>query len=270
MTPQALLSPLLAIAEEAGRHIAAIYQQGNINPQLKADHTPVTNADLAAHRLLCERLQALTPQIPVLSEEDCQIALAERVAWPRYWLIDPLDGTQEFIYGSGEFSTMIALMDNHQPVMGVIYAPMTQMWYYAVQGQGAYKRDQHGQETRLQIRATAPDSHSLRVAVSRRQSLPRLQQQLNPQWNYQFVPYGSSSLKSCMVAEGLVDCYLRLGPTGEWDTAAAQCILHEAGGDLRDLHLEALTYNRRDTLENPDFISFGNPALPWKTILTNC
>lgn len=269
MTPQALLSPLLAIAEEAGRQIAAIYQQGNINPQLKADHTPVTNADLAAHRLLCERLRALTPEIPVLSEEDCQIALTQRATWSRYWLVDPLDGTQEFIYGSGEFSTMIALMEENQPVLGVIYAPVAQVWYYAVQGQGAYKRDSDGVETRLQIRPTPANSQTLRVAVSRRQSLPRLQQRLNPDWAYQFFPYGSSSLKSCMVAEGLVDCYLRLGPTGEWDTAAAQCILHEAGGDLRDLQLQALTYNRRETLENPDFISLGNPALPWKTILTN-
>ncbi|MGL5757620.1 3'(2'),5'-bisphosphate nucleotidase CysQ [Plesiomonas sp.] len=269
MTPEALLSPVLAIAQEAGQLIADIYQQGNFKQQIKSDHTPVTSADLAAHALISERLRALTPDIPVLSEEECDIPLSIRSQWPRYWLVDPLDGTQEFIYGSGEFTTMIALIEQHQPVLGVVYAPISKIFYYATHGGGAFKRDIAGVTTRLQSRTVDAQTKQLTFAVSRRQSEAMLAEQLNPDWHYTLLPHGSSSLKSCMVAEGVADCYLRLGPTGEWDTGATQCILQEAGGRLSDTYLQPLSYNRRETLENPNFISVGDLKLPWKTILIN-
>ncbi|MGL5007300.1 MAG: 3'(2'),5'-bisphosphate nucleotidase CysQ [Plesiomonas sp.] len=269
MTPKALLSSVLAIAQEAGQLIADIYQQGDFKQQIKSDHTPVTSADLAAHALITERLRTLTPDIPVLSEEDCHIPLSTRHQWARYWLVDPLDGTQEFIYGSGEFTTIIALIEQHKPTLGVVYAPISKVSYYATDAGGAFKRDINGIITPLQTRKVDEQTKQIILAVSRRQSEAMLAEQLNPDWHYTLLPHGSSSLKSCMVAEGIADAYLRLGPTGEWDTGATQCILHEAGGNLSDTYLKPLSYNQRETLENPNFISIGDPTLPWKTILTN-
>lgn len=248
--------------------ILDIYQRGQFEKQIKTDNTPVTSADLAAHKLVLERLTELTPDIPVLSEEDATIPLEERQQWERYWLVDPLDGTQEFIAGSGDFATIIALVENNHPVMGVVYAPVSGVVYYASRRQGAWKITPEGETVSISTHKHEGPTQSIAVAISRRQDIRAITNRLDPALNYDLVPLGSAALKSCLVAEGAVDCYLRLGPTGEWDTAATQCIVEEAGGRILNTHLTPLSYNERHTLENPNFITLGDESLPWADILT--
>jgi 3'(2'), 5'-bisphosphate nucleotidase len=262
-----LLPDVIDIAREAGQLILQSYQDQQYQAFTKSDDTPVTTADLAAHRLVTERLTALTPDIPVLSEEAADIPLQTRSGWSRYWLVDPLDGTQEFIARSGDFATVIALVEDNQPVMGVVFAPVSGVVYHAVKAQGAWKLTQQAEPVRIHSRQHRPDSHTLKVAVSRRQEIDKITRRLSPEWRYELVSLGSAALKACLVAEGAADCYLRLGPTGEWDTAATQCIVQEAGGTILSTELAPLSYNERETLENPDFIVIGAPALPWDTIL---
>lgn len=270
MTLLKLIPDVIKIARESGQVILDIYQNGKFEQQLKKDSTPVTSADLAAHKLMVERLSQLTPDIPVLSEEDANISLAERSQWSRYWLIDPLDGTQEFIAGSGDFATVIALIDNHHPVMGVVYAPVSNVTYYACQDHGAYKIAATGESHLISttLKNVAP-LKALTIAISRRQNINTTKARFDPQYHYDVMPLGSASLKACLVAEGGADCYLRLGPTGEWDTAATQCIVEEAGGRIFNTHITPLSYNERQTLENPNFIVVGDKNLPWSTILTS-
>ncbi|MCW8331054.1 3'(2'),5'-bisphosphate nucleotidase CysQ [Photobacterium sp. SDRW27] len=263
-----LLPSVIDIARASGQVILDIYQRGQFVKQIKTDNTPVTSADLAAHKLVVEKLTELTPDIPVLSEEDAAVPLSERSQWQRYWLVDPLDGTQEFIAGSGDFATIIALVENNKPVMGVVYAPVSGVAYYAYDGKGAWKVTPEGESVRISTHKHELPTQSIAVAISRRQDISAITNRLDPSLNYDLVPLGSAALKSCLVAEGAVDCYLRLGPTGEWDTAATQCIVEEAGGRILNTHLTPLSYNERDTLENPNFITLGDESLPWATILT--
>ncbi|NAW67622.1 3'(2'),5'-bisphosphate nucleotidase CysQ [Photobacterium halotolerans] len=263
-----LIPSVIEIARESGQVILDIYQRGQFEKQIKTDNTPVTSADLAAHKLVMERLTELTPDIPVLSEEDAAIPLEERQQWDRYWLVDPLDGTQEFIAGSGDFATIIALVENNHPVMGVVYAPVSGVVYYASRRQGAWKITPEGETVSISTHKHEGPTQSIAVAISRRQDIRAITNRLDPALNYDLVPLGSAALKSCLVAEGAVDCYLRLGPTGEWDTAATQCIVEEAGGRILNTHLTPLSYNERHTLENPNFITLGDESLPWADILT--
>ncbi|WP_107852686.1 3'(2'),5'-bisphosphate nucleotidase CysQ [Oceanimonas marisflavi] len=267
MDTSALLPGVKAAARESGRLILSMYNSGQYQAECKDDDSPVTSADLAAHAYLDKALRELA-DVPVLSEEGGNIPLAERSTWPRYWLVDPLDGTQEFIAGSGDFSTMIALIEHGRPVLGVVYGPVHDLMYYAVRGQGAFK--EAGGETR-QIHARHYDPHqpvtSLCIAISRRQKVEWVRSRLTDALDYRLVPLGSSSLKSCLVAEGEADMYMRIGPTGEWDTGATQCIVEEAGGRLLDLELQQLSYNERDSLINPNFITLGDANLPWQEIL---
>ncbi|MCH1919942.1 3'(2'),5'-bisphosphate nucleotidase CysQ [Shewanella sp. A3A] len=267
MNPEALLDQVVSIAASAGQVIREIYQQGSFEREIKADDTPVTSADMASHELIVSKLQALTPDIPVLSEEDADIPLAERQQWSRYWLVDPLDGTGEFIAGSGDFSVIIALVDNHRPVMGVVYVPMTEVCYFAMAGHGAFKKAQGAVKQIHSKQLHNINGHPLRIAVSRRQDPQKVLGLFHDASQCELVVLGGAALKSCLVAEGQADCYVRVGPTGEWDTGAAQIIIEEAGGELRDISLQPLSYNRRETLINPDFIVMGAPALPWQQIL---
>ncbi|KDM92169.1 3'(2'),5'-bisphosphate nucleotidase CysQ [Photobacterium galatheae] len=268
MELSSLIPSVIEIARASGQVILDIYQRGQFEKQVKQDNTPVTSADLAAHKLVLERLTELTPDIPVLSEEDAAIPLAERSQWQRYWLVDPLDGTQEFIAGSGDFATIIALVEDNQPVMGVVYAPVSGVVYYAYRKQGAWKITPEGETVQISTHKHEGPTRSIAVAISRRQDIRVITNRLDPALNYDLVPLGSAALKSCLVAEGAVDCYLRLGPTGEWDTAATQCIVEEAGGRILNTHLTPLSYNERHTLENPNFITLGDESLPWSEILT--
>ncbi|WP_108652486.1 3'(2'),5'-bisphosphate nucleotidase CysQ [Dongshaea marina] len=251
MTPSQLLPQTLAIARQAAEILHKVYQSKDYQQQLKADQTPVTSADYAAHDYLTKALAELAPEIPVLSEEDSDIPLSERSFWKRYWLVDPLDGTQEFIARSGDFATVIALVEEGIPVLGVVCAPESGDCYYACRGQGAYYQALDSVPEPIHTRQTR---ESLTIAVSRRQKLDLIKTRLKGDLEYQFVALGSSSLKSCAVAAGRVDAYLRVGPTGEWDTAAVQCIVEEAGGEILSLQQKPLTYNQRESLENPDFM----------------
>ncbi|ELL4668612.1 3'(2'),5'-bisphosphate nucleotidase CysQ [Vibrio fluvialis] len=262
-----LLPDVISIARSAGQLILDIYENKSYESYTKSDETPVTSADLAAHKLVVERLSELTPDIPVLSEEAANISLTTRETWQRYWLVDPLDGTQEFIARSGDFATIIALVENNRPVMGVVYGPVSGVTYYAYSGKGAWKIPDMSESLRIETHKHELPGESIAIAISRRQDINRITNRLSSKWNYELVPLGSAALKACLVAEGAVDCYLRLGPTGEWDTAATQCIVEEAGGRILSTQLEPLSYNERDTLENPNFIVLGDADLPWDKIL---
>ncbi|GIU45116.1 3'(2'),5'-bisphosphate nucleotidase CysQ [Shewanella algidipiscicola] len=269
MKPEECVEQVIAIAVEAGMAIKDIYLEGSFDKEIKADNTPVTSADLAAHQIITAALTQLTPDIPVLSEEDADIPLSERVDWPRYWLVDPLDGTGEFIAGSGDFSVIIALVEHNRPIMGIVYVPMTEVIYYAIAGLGAYKRSNKGEQRIASRQLTLDDSHSLRLAVSRRQDPQSVLKLLNQPKHCELVVLGGAALKSCLVAEGRADCYVRIGPTGEWDTGAAQIIVEEAGGQIMDLELQPLSYNERESLENPNFIVVGSTHLPWDELLVS-
>lgn len=263
----ALLPQVIDIARTAGQLILDIYQSKQYQEYTKSDETPVTSADLAAHKLITQRLSELTPDIPVLSEEAADISLEKRAQWNRYWLVDPLDGTQEFIARSGDFATIIALVENNKPIMGVVYGPVSGVTYYAYHGKGAWKIPEMNESLKIHTHKHEQPGQNIAIAISRRQDINRITSRMSSAWNYDLVPLGSAALKACLVAEGAVDCYLRLGPTGEWDTAATQCIVEEAGGRILSTHLEPLSYNERDTLENPNFIVLGDADLPWNDIL---
>ncbi|WP_182019144.1 3'(2'),5'-bisphosphate nucleotidase CysQ [Vibrio diabolicus] len=262
-----LLPQVIEIARSAGQMILEIYEKKQYEAYTKSDETPVTSADIAAHKLITERLSELTPDIPVLSEEDADISLEQRAQWERYWLVDPLDGTQEFIARSGDFATIIALVDNNKPTMGVVYGPVSGVTYYAYSGKGAWKIPDMSDNVKIHTHKHEQPGQSIAIAISRRQDINRITSRMSSAWNYDLIPLGSAALKACLVAEGAVDCYLRLGPTGEWDTAATQCIVEEAGGRILSTQLEPLSYNERETLENPNFIVLGDADLPWNEIL---
>ncbi|MCY9826651.1 3'(2'),5'-bisphosphate nucleotidase CysQ [Vibrio chagasii] len=262
-----LLPSVIEVARSAGQLILEIYEKKDYEEFTKSDDTPVTSADLAAHKLISKKLSELTPDIPVLSEEAADISLEKRAQWDRYWLVDPLDGTQEFIARSGDFATIIALIEHNKPVMGVVYAPVSGVSYYAYGGKGAWKIPDLNDSVKIKTHRHELPNQSIAMAISRRQDINRITSRMSPAWNYDLVPLGSAALKACLVAEGAVDCYLRLGPTGEWDTAATQCIVEEAGGRILSTQLEPLSYNERETLENPNFIVLGDADLPWAEIL---
>lgn len=260
-----LLEPVKQTAREAGDVLWQLYLNDNIKPTLKADSSPVTEADLAANKVIVSRLSELTPDIPVVSEETLLLPLAQRQQWPRYWLVDPMDGTQEFIARSGDFTVSIALVEYGWPTIGVIYWPKEEIFYYASRGHGAFKQ-QRNLINRIQVNQLQPGD-TLKVAISRRQPLEPVYELLKSDLETEFIPLGSCSLKSCLVAEGKADCYLRLGPTGEWDTGAVHIIVEEAGGKILNSQFAPLSYNQRETLDNPDFIVIGKAVQLWTELI---
>lgn len=251
---------VIDIATQAGAAIMQVYASG-FDIEHKADDSPVTTADLAAHRLIVKGLIQLMPDVPVLSEESAQLPWETRRQWQRYWLVDPLDGTREFIKRNGEFSVNIALIEDGLPVFGVVQAPVTGVVWHARRGGSAYRRHQ-GQEQ--VIRTRIPPTVPLRVAASRSHRGPRTEELLSRMGDIELVAQGSS-LKFCRIAEGTLDVYPRLGPTSEWDTAAGQCVLEAAGGALLAADTgEPFHYNRRPRLLNGDFVALGDAALPWR------
>ncbi|MCG7532207.1 3'(2'),5'-bisphosphate nucleotidase CysQ [Psychrobium sp. MM17-31] len=252
------------IARDAGGEIKRIYEQGQFETFTKDDESPVTSADYAANEVIVSALQSLTPNIPIVSEESDKEAIKERRNWQRYWLIDPLDGTQEFVAGSGDFAVAIALVVNHIPTIGVIYAPIHDRCYFAIKGEGAFRRDSEGLSP---IKVDTTPRETVRIAVSLRQAKALVESRLSESFTYEYIAMGSATLKACLVAQGGADIYMRIGPTGEWDTGAAHCIVAEAGGDIFDLSINRLTYNERETLANPNFVVCGNLRLPWADIV---
>jgi 3'(2'), 5'-bisphosphate nucleotidase len=254
-----LLDSVLAIAIAAGKEILDVYQS-DFAVSTKDDASPLTQADLRAHRVIIDGLKALTPDIPCLSEEDADIDFDVRSGWTRYWLIDPLDGTKEFIKRNGDFTVNIALIDHHESVLGVVHVPVTDTSYLAARDVGAFViRD--GQRSAIRTRAT-PVKPSLVVTKSHRDAA--LDEFLAHAPAHEQVSRGSS-LKFCMVAEGLADFYPRTGPTSEWDTAAAQCLAEVAGATvLRLPDWQPLRYNTKESLLNPGFVVIGDPAYGWR------
>lgn len=259
----ALIKPLQAIARTAGESILDIYHAG-FTVRQKSDSSPITEADIAAHDCIENGLYDLLPDIPVLSEESPHIPLLKRLTWDWLWLVDPLDGTREFIARSGQFSVNIALIREQRPVLGLIYTPVEQRYYFAVHQYGAFKQEWQGATQAIHTRI--PADSPIRVASGNRHIGRPLSTYLDYLGRHHYLSLGSS-LKSCLVAEGAVDLYPRFGPTSEWDTAAAQIIVEEAGGGLTDMFMRPLRYNARPTLINPDFFSFGDPAHDWSQYL---
>lgn len=262
---KAILPDIIHIAREAGQKITEIYQSDiPIAVSRKEDQSPVTAADIAAHHIINNQLQQFS--WPVLSEEGIATAFAARAGWDPYWLVDPLDGTKEFIGRTGEFTVNIALISQHQPWLGVVDVPQQNTTYFAIRGQGAYK--QHCQSPPEKI-TTCPwePSQKIRVIVSKRHNLEKLGILLQRFAQVEILIAGSS-LKSCLIAEGKADLYLRPGATSEWDTAASQIILEEAGGIILDWQGQPLRYNMHDHLDNPWFFAAGDPRINWLDYLT--
>jgi len=259
-----LLEPLAVLAAEAGRKILEIYGSEDFSVQEKDDRSPLTAADLASHRTILAGLASLTPGMPALSEESASLPYRERAGWRQYWLIDPLDGTKEFIKRNGEFTVNIALIRDGVPVMGVVHVPVSGGSYLACAGRGAFKQEPGAKPEPIHVRKLGPGP--LKVVGSRSHRGDSLNRFLENLGEYEMVGMGSS-LKLCLVAEGLADIYPRLGPTSEWDTAAAQCVVEQAGGFVTDTGMQPLRYNTRESLLNPHFLVFGDNSRDWSAYL---
>lgn len=262
-TPGALLPDIRKLAHQAAQQILAVYDT-DFAIEHKDDRSPLTEADMAAHQTIVNGLKSITPGIPILSEESGEIDYATRSHWHQYWLVDPLDGTREFIKRNGEFTVNIALVSGHEVILGVVYVPVTGVCYYAARGHGAFKSAPAQEPQAIHTRSTQPGN--LAIAGSRSHGSQRFQEFLQQLGDVEIVTIGSS-LKHCMVAEGHVDLYPRFGPTSEWDTAAAQCVVEEAGGIVTDINLQPLRYNTKDSLLNPSFVVIGDPDFNWAPYL---
>lgn len=258
-----LLPAVVALARQAGRAILTVYAS-SIAVTEKDDRSPLTQADLESEQVIAAGLRRLTPEIPVLSEETSQAPFGERAAWDWLWVVDPLDGTREFIKRNGEFTVNIALVHGHRPVLGVVHAPALDRDYYACAGIGAFRSDASatGQPIRTAPRGPSP----VRVVGSRSHRGDSLDHFLERVGQHQLVPIGSS-LKFCLVAEGAADVYPRLGPTSEWDTAAGQCVVEQAGGRVVDLAGQPLSCNAREELLNPHFVAWGDSGTDWLSLM---
>jgi 3'(2'), 5'-bisphosphate nucleotidase len=251
------------IAVRAAAAILEVYES-DFAVSCKDDRTPLTAADLAANRVIVDGLRALTPDWPVLSEESALVAWPERSRWQRYWLVDPLDGTREFVKRNGEFTVNIALIDDHRPVLGVVQTPVSGELACAWEGGGTWISDRAGGMARhVRTRARAMP---LVVAGSRSHGSDHEAELLSRLGPCARLPLGSS-LKFVRIAAAEADLYLRLGPTSEWDTAAGQCVLEQAGGAVLDFSGRPLRYNTRDSLLNPDFFAVGDRGADWSALL---
>jgi 3'(2'), 5'-bisphosphate nucleotidase len=259
-----LLGRVAEIAREAGREILAVYAAGSVVATAKADQSPLTAADLRAHRLIVERLGALAPALPVLSEEAAHTPFAERSRWPRYWLVDPLDGTKEFLSRNGQFTVNIALIEAHAPALGVVHVPVADTSYLGFPGEGAWR--QRAATPAEAIRVAVQTASPMRVVGSRSHRGDSLDTFLARAGAHELLAIGSS-LKFCRVAEGSADVYPRLGPTREWDTAAAHAVVTAAGGTVSGLDGSPLQYNTREQLLNPYFVAFGPKDRDWLALL---
>ncbi|MDA0749579.1 MAG: 3'(2'),5'-bisphosphate nucleotidase CysQ [Verrucomicrobia bacterium] len=254
-----MIETVKTIASEAGEKILSFYGQP-IPVEKKSDDSPLTKADLAAHHAIVAGLKDLDNTIPVLSEEAKEIPFEERRSWDRFWVVDPMDGTKEFIKQTGEFTVNIALVQGGISSLGVVYVPAKNLFYWAEKGKGAFK--QVKEEASLAIKVRKADPEALSIVASRDHAGPMVQELLERYPTAQTQSMGSS-LKFCLVAEGKADVYLRDVPTMEWDTAAAQCIVEESGGVVKDIDGSVLLYNK-EVLRNPSIITLGDPLFAWK------
>lgn len=264
MNLKELIEPIVALATEAGQAILEVYAT-DFDVQEKSDESPLTQADLASHHCIVAGLKQLTPDIPIISEEEGLPAFEERGQWQRYWLIDPLDGTKEFVNRNGEFTVNIALIDSHRPVFGVVYVPVQDKTYLGCDGHGAELRE-GGSVT--PIRVAVASGTPVRIVGSRSHRGSSLDTFLERLGETDMIPMGSS-LKFCVVAEGRADIYPRLGPTSEWDTAAAQAVVEQAGGKVLELDGRPLSYNAKKDILNPWFVVIGASDHDWLALLAS-
>ncbi|EHA13549.1 3'(2'),5'-bisphosphate nucleotidase CysQ [Halomonas sp. HAL1] len=255
LTDQALLDAVERIAREAGEAIMCVYAR-DFSVEKKADNSPLTEADKAAHHIIVRGLQALPVQFPILSEEDIE-GFTGADAEGRYWLVDPLDGTKEFIKRNDEFTVNIALIENGKPVLGVVTAPALGVGYVAAQGLGAFKVEPNGERKAIAVAGKPKPGASWRVVGSRSHPSPDLAAWLEKLGEHTMLPMGSS-LKLCIIAEGFADAYPRLGPTCLWDTGAAHAVVLEAGGRVETLEGTALSYANPSEKLNPFFVVWGH------------
>jgi 3'(2'), 5'-bisphosphate nucleotidase len=259
------VNDIVRLAIAAGENILEIYRTGDFSVEAKSDDSPLTKADLASHEYIVGGLKELTPDIPVLSEESKAMPYHERATWTKFWLVDPLDGTKEFIKRNGEFTVNIALIELGKPVLGVVHTPALGVTYSAAEGEGAFKHE--GGKTQP-LKTKKEVTGILEVVASRSHAGPEtevLLAKLASDYTVNLVSKGSA-LKLCLVAEGAAHLYPRLGPTMEWDTAAAQCVAEQAGAHVTDLTGQRLHYNKENLL-NPFFIVNAVPGLEWQKYL---
>ncbi|MFC4260109.1 3'(2'),5'-bisphosphate nucleotidase CysQ [Marinobacter lacisalsi] len=252
MNHESLLDKILEIADIAGEKVMAIYQT-DFEVETKEDNSPITEADIASHHVIVDGLKALTPDIPILSEESANAPWEERKNWDRFWLVDPIDGTKDFTNRTGEFTVNIALIENGEPVMGVVTAPALNEAYWGIKGQGAWKREADGSTRKLQV-VNPPEA--IRTVASKNHLNQETRDFIDQLGNHELVQAGSS-LKFCRIAEGKADIYPRLGPTCEWDTGAAHAVLVAAGGKVNQLDGTPLAYGKEHVL-NPYFVASGD------------
>lgn len=270
MTPDAtgtrlwsLADRVSAIVASAARCVMAIYQT-DFEVNKKQDQSPVTSADLAAHEIISEGLAVLAPGVPILSEEGEIPPFDVRARWQHYWLVDPVDGTRGFAARTGEFTINVALINAGEPILGVVAVPVSAICCAAVRGGGA--RLEHSNGARQDIHTRRLPHRQVVVLRSRRRRHTEVSRLIENLGNVRVIR-ASSSLKACLVARGLADLYPAFGPTSEWDTAASQCLIEEAGGALTDRALNPLRYNTCASLENPSFVAFGDPHANWRNLL---
>ena len=259
-----LLPEIDNIARCAGGEILKIYKT-DFSVTNKEDDSPLTVADTAANEVICKNLSLLTPQIPILSEESSHIDFSERKKWSQYWLVDPLDGTREFIKKNDEFTVNIALIDDHQSVLGVVHIPVIDTSYLAAINHGAYRYDKKNKMEKISVRKI--NKNDITIASSRSHGNQRQQSFISKIKNAKVLSVGSSK-KFCLVAEGKADIYPRFGSTSEWDTAAAQCIVEESGGKVIDEDLNPIKYNTKSSLINPSFFVIADTSFNWKQFIT--
>ncbi|WP_444903377.1 3'(2'),5'-bisphosphate nucleotidase CysQ [Microbulbifer sp. CnH-101-E] len=270
---KALLEQVIAICKNAGEAILEVYHSSaELEVDTKADDSPVTAADLAAHKILAPALAQLIDGVPVLSEEQEMPSFAERSQWQRYWIVDPLDGTKEFIRRTGEFTVNVALIENGEPVLGVVHVPVLDITYAGGKGDGAFKRTVSG-DTEIHVRPLKPRleaGDAVELVASRSHgagAVDQLVERIESKLGAVVCKNMGSSLKLCLVAEGAADLYPRLAPTCEWDTAAAQAVVEAAGGTVVDDSFKLLRYNSKDSLLNPFFYVIGDASYDWQDLL---
>lgn len=254
------IAEVISLCQRAGTAIMEVYRS-DFDVSRKDDDSPLTQADMAAHRILCDGLPALMEALPVLSEENAaQIDTGERMAWQRYWLVDPLDGTREFINRRDEFTVNVALVENHLATLGVVHAPVSGITYWGTPAHGAHRIEADGQSAPLKAAARSADP--VRVLGSRSHPDPHLERYLSSLGEH-VLKVAGSSLKFCRMAEAEADLYPRFGPTSEWDTAAGQAVAEAAGALTVDLHGEPLRYNTGTSLLNGFFLVYADRSRPW-------
>ena len=255
---------------EAGAAIMEVYGEEDFGVETKSDDSPLTRADLAAHHVIVDALRAGAPDIPILSEESDAISFSERSRWDRYFLVDPLDGTKEFISRNGEFTVNIALIESGVPTLGVVYVPVRDVLYAGDQQAGKATVTRHGKAVAIRTRTFSPEKEVIVVASRRHggEALQACMSVLREKFASIETTSMGSSLKLCLVAEGAADFYPRLAPTSEWDTAAAQAVVEAAGGRVVDTALRPLRYNTREDLLNPFFYAIGDPEYDWDSTLS--